>query len=135
MAHLSFWVDVGLIIVLIVTNGYAILLNHRLKKLRATRDDLHVLIERFIDATRNAEQSIQTLRENAKQIETQMTQSLQKGEHLIQDLKFMAEKGDEVASRLERKKAPEVSLATPEPENKNPLLPENPILRAIREMR
>jgi len=94
--------DAALIGLLVASIAYMAVLNGRLKRLRANQGAFKALIEEFTASTEKAERAMATL----KRMSDEAGRSLQKhnktARSLADDLAFLVERGDEIASRLER---------------------------------
>lgn len=135
------------IALLLLTIFYAFILNHRLKKLRDSKDELQQVIARFSQATKVAENTITTLKKTAHDLEGDLRKKLKDAETLYTDLKFIIQKGEEVATKLEhdmdRPRSPIKNADAPElpleskssPKQKIFRYPKASILQAIRDMR
>ena len=94
---LSLVLDVLVAALLVVTISYAVVLNRRLKALRRDRDALERLAAGFGEATLRAGQSTLKLRSTADAL----SECIDKGEALRNDLRFLLERGTATADRLE----------------------------------
>ena len=93
----SLIVDLFVAILLVVTIGYAIVLNRRLEKLRGDKAELEKLAATFGESTVRAEESIEKLRNTADMLQDQM----EKAEALHKDLAFLIDRGGQEADKLE----------------------------------
>lgn len=140
-------INIVVIALLLLTIFYAFILNHRLKKLRNSKDELQQVIVRFSQATKVAENTIITLKKTAHDLEGNIRNEVKEAETLYTDLKFIIQKGEEVATKLERNMdkpkiserntdAPELPLENKStPKQKIFRDPKAAILQAIRDMR
>jgi hypothetical protein len=94
---LSLILDILVAFLLIVTIGYAMVLNRRLGGLRRDKAELERMAKSFGDATTRAETSIGKLKNAAGGLKEQM----QKAQALRDDLTFLIERGGVAADRLE----------------------------------
>lgn len=93
----SLILDMLLAVLLVVTIGYAVLLNRRLGLLRADRTELEKIAVTFGEATVRAEESLSHLKHNAESLQ----ERLAKAQSLADDLSFLVDRGSGVADRLE----------------------------------
>ncbi|MCS5657323.1 MAG: DUF6468 domain-containing protein [Dehalococcoidia bacterium] len=93
----SLIVDLFVAILLVVTIGYAIVLNRRLGKLRGDKAELEKLATTFGESTVCAEESIEKLRNAADMLQDRM----EKAEALRDDLAFLIDRGGKAADKLE----------------------------------
>lgn len=89
--------DLVLALLMAGTIGFAAVLNRRLSEMRQHQHQLEILAETFRDATRRAEEGIATLKISFERLQEQLS----KGEALADDLRFLIERGDSAADRLE----------------------------------
>ena len=94
---LSLILDILLALLLVVTIGYAIVLNKRLGALRSDKDELRRLAGDFVETTKHAELGISELRSKTDILE----EGLKRAESLRDDLVFLVERGNSAADRLE----------------------------------
>ncbi len=94
---LSLILDILLAVLLVVTIGYAIMLNKRLGALRSDKDELRSLARDFAETTKHAELGIKELRSKTDILE----EGLKRAESLRDDLVFLTERGNSAADRLE----------------------------------
>ena len=93
----SLIVDLFVAILLVVTIGYAIVLNRRLGKLRGDKAELEKLSATFGESTVRAEESIEKLINTADMLQDRM----EKAEALRDDLAFFIDRGGQAADKLE----------------------------------
>ncbi|MCH7937622.1 MAG: hypothetical protein IH994_11115 [Proteobacteria bacterium] len=93
----SLIVDLFVAVLLVVTIGYAIVLNKRLGKLRGDKVELEKLATTFGESTIRAEDSIEKLRNTADMLQGRM----EKAEALRDDLAFLIDRGGQAADKLE----------------------------------
>ncbi len=89
--------DILVATLLVVTIGYAAVLNRRLRALRRGKGELEDLAVTFSNSTQRAEESIGRLRETAQSLQGK----LETAQSLRDDLAFLVERGAAVADRLE----------------------------------
>jgi hypothetical protein len=93
----SLILDLFVALLLIVTIGFAVVLNNRLGKLRGDRKAFEKLAETFGESTSRAEEGINTLHQTTDVLQ----QRLEKAQALKDDLAFLIERGDRTADNLE----------------------------------
>lgn len=89
--------DVVLALLMSGTIGMAAVLNRRLTEMRQHRQQLELLANTFRDATGRAEEGISTLKVSSENLQEQLT----KANTLADDLRYLIERGDSTADRLE----------------------------------
>ena len=117
-------IDIIVSILLVVTIGYAVVLNKRLGNLRRDRSELEKLAINFHASTARADESIARLRSSVDSLQDQ----LKKAESMRDDLIFLTERGSAAADHLEdmvRMSRGEAPLAE-KPKQNRELLPEKP---------
>jgi hypothetical protein len=87
-------------ILLALTVGYCMLLNRRLKLLRADEDALRVTIAELVTATEIAERAITGLKVTARECDVGLSERLSRGERLSVDLDRKLAVGKEVLGQL-----------------------------------
>lgn len=93
--------DLVVIALLIPTIVYAVVLNRRLAALRRSRDELAKVVASFNDATMRAEAGIPKLKKATTEANLALKDRVEKAQTLRDDLAFMVERAEELASRLE----------------------------------
>ena len=93
----SLIVDLFLAVLLVVTIGYAIILNKRLGSLRRDKAQLEKLSVSFGDSTVRAEESIEKLMTTSEFLQDR----LESAQSLRDDLVFLIERGGQAADKLE----------------------------------
>lgn len=91
--------DILVAILLVVTIGYAVVLNRRLRVLRRDKEELAKLSGSFGEATMRASESIGLLRVTADELQSRIDSA----QELRDDLKFLIERGGGTADRLEER--------------------------------
>lgn len=89
--------DVVLALLMSGTIGMAAVLNRRLCEMRQHRQQLELLASTFRDATGRAEEGISTLKISSENLQEQLA----KANSLTDDLRYLIERGDNTADRLE----------------------------------
>lgn len=93
----SLIMDFVLVVLLVVTIGYAMALHRRLGRLRRDKDELEGLAATFGEATKRAADSVSELRRTSEDLQEQIA----KAQSLRDDLAFLTERGGSAADRLE----------------------------------
>jgi hypothetical protein len=93
--------DIVVILLLVPTIVYAGILNRRLGALRRSRDELARIVASFNDATLRAEAGIPKLKKATTEANHTLKDRVEKAQTLRDDLAFMVERAEELASRLE----------------------------------
>lgn len=101
MPDISLILDGAMIILLLVTIGFAITLNRRLARLRHSKQDMERLIAELSRACSRAEAAIQQLRRASEEGGRKLREAVASAETLRQDLAFLNERGTVLADRLE----------------------------------
>lgn len=94
---LSLILDIVLAVLLVVTIGYAVVLNRRLGALRQNKDELERLASGFVETTSRAERGIGELRAMTDILQ----ERIERAESLRDDLVFLMDRGNATADRLE----------------------------------
>ncbi|MBM3513055.1 MAG: hypothetical protein FJX59_05000 [Alphaproteobacteria bacterium] len=89
------------IVLLVPTIVYAVILNRRLTALRTSRDELAKVVGSFNDATLRAEAGIPKLKKATTEANLALKDRVEKAQTLRDDLAFMIERAEELATRLE----------------------------------
>lgn len=114
--------DVVIAMLLVATILYAIVLNRRLGILRRNGDELAKLIGRFNEATMRAESSIPKLRKAADEAGQALQERVEKAQSLRDDLAFMVERADAMATRLESSVRTARNESRPAPKSARPVV-------------
>ncbi|MER2606643.1 MAG: DUF6468 domain-containing protein [Siculibacillus sp.] len=100
------WIDLaieGLVAVLLVTTiGYCILLDSRLKRLRADEANLRATISELLTATEIAERAIVGLKETAADCDKTLAQRLREAEFFSQEIEKEIGEGEKLLNRIIR---------------------------------
>jgi chromosome segregation ATPase len=107
-------------ILLLLTIGYCMLLNTRLKRLKADEHSLKATIGELITATEIAERAIGGLKHTVRDVNENLGNQLTSAAQMSQQLKNQLAEGDNVIRRLSR-----IAIAArpaPEPEPAAPLV-------------
>jgi chromosome segregation ATPase len=103
-------------ILLMLTIGYCILLNSRLKRLKADEHSLKATIGELITATEIAERAIGGLKHTVRDVNENLGSQLTAAAQLSQQLKKQLAEGDNVFRRLSKIAIAARSPSEPEPE-------------------
>ncbi len=89
-------------VLLLVTIGYCVMLNTRLKRLKADEHALKATIMELISATENAERAVAGLKATARDCELTLAERLRSAERLSADMERQTQVGEAVVQRLSR---------------------------------
>jgi hypothetical protein len=104
---------------LLLTIGYCMLLNRRLKRLKADEHSLKATIAELITATEIAERAIGGLKHTVRDVNENLGNQLASAAQMSQQLKIHLAEGDNVIRRLSRIAVAARPAAGPEPEAPN----------------
>ena len=111
---------------------YVIRLNANLKTLKAGKAELEALIGAFTESTNRAEASVLRLKASATETATALQANVTKAQERRDDLSFMTDRADELATRLEaaiaaaRGASPSTGSGTPQSRTQQPRGPQAP---------
>ncbi len=94
---LSLGLDIAFAVLLVITIGYAIVLNRKLGNLRRHKEELEQLAATFSQSTARADDSIQRLKRTTDELQ----RGIEKAQGLRDDLTFLIDRGSLAADRLE----------------------------------
>lgn len=94
-------ISLVIIALLIPTIAYAVILNRKLSALRKSRDEFAKVIANFNDATLRAEAAIPKLKKATHEASVALKDRVEKAQALRDDLAFMIERAEEMATKLE----------------------------------
>jgi len=105
-------------VLLVLTIGYCMLLNSRLKRLKADESSLKATIAELITATEIAERAIGGLKHTVRDVNVNLGNQLTSAAEMSQQLKKQLAEGDNVFRRLSKialaaRPAPESETAAP----------------------
>jgi hypothetical protein len=86
----------------VLTIGYCMILNRRLKRLRADESSLRATIAELVTATTVAERAIEGLRTTVTDCDATLGERLRNAERISADLTRDVKRGDEIISRIHR---------------------------------
>jgi predicted RNase H-like nuclease (RuvC/YqgF family) len=89
-------------ILLVVTIGYCMVLNSRLKRLKADEQSLKATIAELITATEMAERAVAGLKTTAHEAEATLGERLKSADRCCAELTRQVKAGDSLANRLGR---------------------------------
>ncbi len=89
-------------VLLVVTIGYCVLLNRRLKKLKADEHSLKAVIAELITATEIAERAIGGLKLTVRDVNENLGAELVRATEMVEQLKRHVTEGDAVVWRLSK---------------------------------
>src|SRR5713101_1197971 len=119
-------------ILLMLTIGYCILLNARLKRLKADEHSLKAVIAELITATEIAERAIGGLKLTVRDVNENLGNQLTSAAQLSMQLKKQLAEGDNVFRRLSRIATAARPAAEPEPESEpEPAAPKVSAAKAV----
>jgi ABC-type transporter Mla subunit MlaD len=104
-------------ILLLLTIGYCMLLNSRLKRLKADEHSLKATIAELITATEIAERAIGGLKHTVRDVNENLGNQLTSAAQMSQQLKKQLAEGDNIFRRLSRIATAARPAAEPEPES------------------
>ncbi len=116
---LSLGLDVVFVVLLVITIGYAIVLNRKLGNLRQHKEELERLAATFSQSTNRADDSIQRLKRTTDDLQ----KGIEKAQGLRDDLTFLIDRGALAADRLEEG----VRGARNKAESSKPQMPKRPV--------
>ena len=90
-----------IVVLLSVTIAYCWVLNRRIKVLQDSRGELALLLKHFDDSTQRASDSIINLQTTSKRIGEVIQSRITKCNDLMEDLAYMIDKGEKIASKME----------------------------------
>ncbi len=89
-------------LLLLLTIGYCIVLERRLKRFRADEEDLRATIAELVTATEIAERAIIGLKATASECDKSLTHRLRQAEKLTDDLGEQLQEGSDLLERIAR---------------------------------
>jgi chromosome segregation ATPase len=103
-------------VLLLLTIGYCMLLNSRLKRLKADEHSLKATIGELITATEIAERAIGGLKHTVRDVNEHLGNQLTSAQQMSQQLKKQLAEGDNIIRRLSRIAIAARPAAEPEPQ-------------------
>jgi hypothetical protein len=114
-------------VLLLLTIGFCLLLNNRLKKLKADEQTLKGTISELITATEIAERAIAGLKMTVRDCDLNLSERLRAGDHLARELGRQLENGSQILSQIAQitlaarmVKSPAAPQPAPEPVPQQP---------------
>jgi hypothetical protein len=98
----GFLIESLVAILLLLTIGYCVTLNNRLKRLKADEQALKATIAELITATEIAERAVAGLKTTAHECDRTLGERLRTAEHCCADLNRQTKAGDLLIKRLSR---------------------------------
>src|SRR5229473_1220663 len=119
-------------VLLMVTIGYCMLLNKRLKRLKADEHSLKATIAELITATEIAERAIGGLKHTVRDVNENLGNQLTSAAQMSLQLKKQLAEGDNIFRRLSRIATAARPAAGPEPESEpEPAVPKVSAAKAV----
>jgi hypothetical protein len=87
---------------LLLTIGYCVILNHRLKRLKSDEHALRVTISELMTATEIAERAVAGLKATADEYEDTLGERIKAAERIFADLNRQVKAGELLVSRVSR---------------------------------
>jgi hypothetical protein len=100
--NLGFIVESLVAVLLMVTIGYCLVLNRRLRRFKADEQSLRATISELIAASEIAERAIERLKVTVHECDDQLCRQLGDAERLSEELRAHVNDGSEVLDRLSR---------------------------------
>lgn len=101
-SFVGFVIEGFVALLLLVTIGYCMLLNRRLKRLRADEETLRQTIAELVQATDIAERAIRGLQETARECDADLSDKLERAERFCRVIDDQMARGEKVLGRLAR---------------------------------
>jgi hypothetical protein len=108
-------------VLLALTIGYCLILNRRLKRLRADESSLRATIAELVSATQIAERAIDGLQTTVRECDATLGERLRTAERVSAELTRDLRRGDEIITRIHR-----IAVAARGSERLEPLHAERP---------
>lgn len=93
--------DGVIILLLVVSIGYAVMLNRKLGVLRQARGEMEKVIADFTAATAQAESGLKALQQGSGEAAAALARNVNDACRLADEMAFLVKKGNEIADRLE----------------------------------
>ena len=128
------WLELGsdalIVALLVATIAYAVVLDRRLKALRAAQPEMERVLAQFSEVTARAEGGLAALRDAAEETGRSLDSAIEKGNGIADDLVFLVDRAGKLADRLAATPGPRRAAAEAAP----PPMAEAPSaqLRALR---
>lgn len=99
---LSLLIESLVAVLLVLTIGYCLILNRRLKRLRADESSLRATIAELVAATTIAERAIEGLKTTVTDCDATLGERLRNAERVAAELTRDVRRGDEIIQRIHR---------------------------------
>jgi len=99
---LGFMIEGLVALLLLITIGYCIVLNRRLKRLRADETSLRETISELVQATEIAERAIEGLKQTAVDCDQELSNKLRQADRFSRSIEKQIDVGGKVLNRLSR---------------------------------
>lgn len=93
--------DIAICLLLVVTIGYAMVLNRKLGLLRDAKKDMEKLFTEFAAATSEAQGGLESLKQHSGEAGESLAKNVDDACRLADEMAFLVKKGNEIANRLE----------------------------------
>lgn len=101
MTHnIGLMIEGAVAVLLLLTIGYCMLLNRRLKRFKADEQTLKATIAELVQATQAAERAVSGLKASARECDQTLGEKMRTAERLAADLTRQVEAGQGVLARL-----------------------------------
>jgi hypothetical protein len=114
----GFFVESAVAVLLAVTIGYCVVLNHRLKRLHQDRDTMTKTVADLVQATALANAAVRELKTAALEADNQLSERLHDAEKFAIELSTHITSGSMLVERIARITAAGKSVPVPPPEPK-----------------
>jgi Domain of unknown function (DUF6468) len=101
-AFLGLLIESLVAVLLVLTIGYCLILNRRLKRLRADESSLRATIAELVAATQVAERAIDGLKTTVADCDATLGERLRNAERMTAELGRDVRRGEEIISRIHR---------------------------------
>ncbi|HVY52685.1 MAG TPA: DUF6468 domain-containing protein [Devosia sp.] len=113
--NLGMVVEGSVAILLAVTIGYCVLLNHRLKRLHSDRETLAKMVSDLVQATSLANAAVMELKTAALEADSKLSDRLEEAAQLERELKSQVSNGAQLVEKIARITAAAKTQPLPEP--------------------
>lgn len=102
--ELGMFLDIGLLLLLLVTIGYCAAVHRRLQALRAAQGEIRQVVEGFADATARAEHSVSQMTTTSDNTVKRLTGKIETARTMATDLDLMISRARKLSSMAELQK-------------------------------
>jgi biopolymer transport protein ExbB/TolQ len=102
MMNFEIYVDFVLVLLLAATVVYCFVLNRRIGSLRRAQGEFETLLQKFTQATQQAEVSLAKLHQAGDEIGADLERKINDGRDLHDELSIITQTGNGLADRIER---------------------------------